>query len=389
MKSQPHFLSAKLRSWPWAGILAGLLTWLLLWLFSMNPRFVEVVYSQGLFPLLRWSWDYTFGWLPFPWLYLLVALILVLAVRGWRKRRKDLPFGQRLRRVVLRLAAWAGLVFALFYWLWGFNYLRLPLETHLQLSPEELTVAGLEAEYCLAMEELVLTSAALGPRTAPIGRADLPEALETEIRELDRAWLAAQGLSGLAAGRPRCRSLHPRGLLMQLGAVGVYLPFVLEGHVDAAWPAALVPGTMAHELGHAYGWGDEGTCNFIAWAACRSSENPVVRYSGALAYWRECANRLGWLERELVLADIEGLPAEIRLDLEEVKRVKEAYPGWFPGFSSAVYDQYLQQQGIEEGILNYARVIVLVRAWREATGEGSSADTAPRKSAGSDLRQGS
>ena len=80
--NRPHLLSKKLRSWPWNGIVLGLVTWALLWLFRANPLFAEVVYTQGLYSLLRLLWDYTIGWLPFPVLYVAVPLLIWLAIRA-------------------------------------------------------------------------------------------------------------------------------------------------------------------------------------------------------------------------------------------------------------------------------------------------------------------
>lgn len=364
MSSRPHFLSTKLRSWPWNGIVLGILTWGILMIFRLNPMFAEVVYSQGVFALLRTVWDYTVGWLPFPWLYLMVPLLIFLLIRAIRSRKKQtLVWHVRLRRIFLGILGTFGFVMFLFYFSWGFNYQRVSIEDHLEMQTDSLTLDGLRQEYRLATESLLIADLELGERSSAIAESDLPEDLESYLRTTEQQWLRDRDVP--APGRPRGRRLFPKGLLMQLGASGIYIPFVAEGHIDASLPPAMRPSTMAHELGHAFGYGDEGTCNFLGWATCVYSDNPVVRYSGALAYWRETANRLGMIERDSVLADIERLPAGIRADLAEIKAVREAYPGFFPQVSTAIYDEYLQAQGIEEGMLNYARVIHLVAAWRK------------------------
>ena len=361
---RPHLLSKKLRSWPWNGIVLGLVTWALLWLFRANPLFAEVVYTQGLYSLLRLLWDYSIGWLPFPVLYVAVPLLIWLAIRAIRRRKKQqLVWHVRLRRILLGLLGAFGLLMTLFYTSWGFNYLRLPLEEQLQMPVDSLTADQLYEELILATEELLEADSLLGSRTDAIAAEDLPDNLETYLRDTEKTWLKAHGVP--APGRPRGRRLFPKGMLMQLGASGIYIPFVGEGHIDASLPPVMRPATMAHELGHAFGFGDEGTCNFLGWITCISADDPVVRYAGRLAYWREVANRYAWLDREFVLGLIDTLPAGIQADLVEIREVRERYPGFFPTVSTAIYDEYLQSQGIEEGMLNYARVIHLVRAWRE------------------------
>lgn len=366
MSGRPHFLSTKLRSWPWNGIVLGLMTWLILAIFRVNPMFAEVVYSQGLFALLRTVWDYTVGWLPFPWLYLAVPFLIFLLIRAIRNRKKQiLVWHVRLRRILLGAAGAVGFVMFLFYFSWGFNYQRVSVEAHLDMQLDSLTLDGLREEYRLATISLLTADSALGPRTAAITEEDLPVNLESYLRTAEKRWLTSHDLP--APGRPRGRRVFPKGMLMQLGASGIYIPFVGEGHIDASLPPVMRPSTMAHELGHAFGYGDEGTCNFLGWATCVYSDDPVVRYSGSLAYWRETANRLGIIERDSVLAQIERLPDAIQTDLAEIKAVRETYPGFFPQVSTAIYDEYLQAQGIEEGMLNYARVIHLVKAWRKKT----------------------
>lgn len=363
MSERPHLLSRKLLSWPWVGIIAGVITLLLKWIFGSNPLFTEIVYTQGLFSLLRYLWDYTIGWLPFPVLYIMLPLLIFWGIRTWWKReKKQLVWHVRLRRVLLGFLGVVGTILCLFYLSWGFNYDRLPIEDQLSIQPDSLTMNALRQEYELATLELLKADSALAPRFGAITEDMLPDHLEKVLRETERDWLRSEGI--VAPGRPRGRRFGPKGTLMQLGASGIYIPFVGEGHIDAALPPAMRPNTMAHELGHAFGFGDEGTCNFLGWMTCLQSNDPVIQYSGALAYWRETANRLAWVERDSILADIEKLPIGIQADLAEIKAVRERYPGFFPQVSTAIYDQYLQAQGIEEGMLNYARVIHLARAWR-------------------------
>ncbi len=364
MNGSMHVLSSKLWKWPWNGILLGGITWLLVSLFRHNPLFVEVVYTQGLYSLFRWIWDYTLGWLPFAWVYVLVPVLgcwLLRAIR--RKILFPKPWKLRIRRMFLGIGASVGMLITIFYFSWGFNYLRVPIEDQLGMVSDSLSRDELEEEFFWATNRLLQADSALGPRAQALTEQELPSDLEGHMREVLSTWLRAEGM--VAPGRPRGRKLGPPGMLMQLGATGIYLPFVAEGHIDAALPPASRPFTLAHELGHAYGFGDEGTCNFLGWIACKGSDLPAVKYSGALAYWREVANRLSWLDRACVLEQMALLPTGIQGDLAAIKATRERYPGFFPRLSHELYDQYLQAQGIEEGVLNYARVIQLVRSWRD------------------------
>lgn len=351
------------RFW-WIGL--GLLTLLLRWLFSLNPYFAEVVYSRGMFLAVRWVWDYTLGWLPFPWLYLAVPLLVGgLIWQGMRnlRRHRGLPLRNRLARTLLGLGSFAALVYTLFFFLWGFNYYRRPVEEHLQLPEQRMDEKALVREFQQATADLLAAyydrpgneDSALTYQTLP---ADLEhtmrEALEFTLHELDYP----------TPGRVRGRVFRPEGLLINLGASGIYIPFVGEGHVDAALPAASRPFTLAHELAHGYGFGDEGTCNFLAMLACEASHNPVVRYAGRLVYWRHVAVAYRQLYPEAYALFRPTLPPGILADLDQINAVYLRYPGFFPEVSAQVYDAYLKGQGISEGLANYDKVVRMIAAWR-------------------------
>lgn len=352
-------------------VTAGLLTLLLAWIFRINPYFCEVVYSRGIYLLLRLGWDYTAGWLPLPWLYPLAAGLLGWG--GWRiwhiRRRGLRRRGWRLvGRIFLNLLALVAGVVTIFYLAWGYNYFRRPVTEQLHIPPVQATGEGLEAEFQRATTELLAAHAALGPRdSVALGPEDLPPRLESHLRALLTDTLAA--LQYPTAGRVRVRRIHPPGLLMQLGASGIYLPFVGEGHYDAALPPCLWPEVMAHEMAHGYGFGDEGTCNFWAWLACSSSPYPAVRYSACLSYWIEVARSYRRHHPDAYAARRAQLSPGIRADFAAINAAYQRYPGFFPQFYDRVYDGYLKQQGISEGIRSYAKVVQLRLGWEQVSGK--------------------
>lgn len=354
------------RRWRW--IAFGLLTLLLQALLRPFPQVVEYVYARGLFLLLRLLWDYSLGWFPWPWVYLLaLGLLLRLGWGIWRSLRPSpVRWLRRLGQGLLSLAAWVGALIGLFFWLWGFHYQRLPLDAQLGLAAPPTPADSLHAEWtwALAQASHLREQVPLADTTA-LDHAYFPPQLEAYMRTQLEAVLDSLGYP--TAGRVRGRTLYPEGLLMQLGATGIYIPFVGEGHIDAALPAVSRPYTMAHELAHGYGFADEGTCNFLAWLACQRAPDPAVRYAGSLSYWREVAlayRRV--VEPSTYEAARVALPPGMKADINAVNAALRRFPGFFPRFSRAAYDTYLKGQGIAEGTLNYSRVIRLVRAWRQA-----------------------
>ena len=125
---------------------------------------------------------------------------------------------------------------------------------------------------------------------------------------------------------------------------------------------------MAHEMGHGLGFGDEGTCNFLAYLTTTYSENPYIRYAGHLSYWRLLAVHY----RKLRPMDFERiwfmLPQKTRDDIKAIYATLDKYPDIFPYFRNRMYNAYLKSQGIPEGIQNYNRVLMLAHAWHEKNG---------------------
>ncbi|MEO0468065.1 MAG: DUF3810 domain-containing protein [Bacteroidota bacterium] len=349
----------------WIGL--GLVAFLLKWIFSLNPQFTEIVYSRVIFVAFRTIWDYTLGWMPLPLVYLLFIALIWFTVRHIRKgliRWKARNWRQRIGNALLNSLAIASAISFFFLILWGYNYQRQPVEYHLEITADSLSQPELTSEFERATADLLMAYSRLQiVDSVAISATQLPEEMEVELREKLTEVLQENGYP--TPGRVRGRQLWPRGLLMNLGASGIYIPFVAEGHIDAGLAPVVHPSVMTHEMAHGYGFGDEGSCNFWAWLACSRSANPVVRYSGALEYWREVATEYYYPRRDEYRAFRKTLPKGIQADLDAISAVRKKYPGFFPRFSQSVYNQYLQSQGIEEGTANYNRVINLVAGWRQ------------------------
>ena len=60
------------------------------------------------------------------------------------------------------------------------------------------------------------------------------------------------------------------------------------------------------------------------------------------------------------------LPTGLRKDLIDIQNYSNSYEDWMPNLQYKMYDAYLKGQGIEEGMLNYNKVIGLVLAYKAA-----------------------
>lgn len=345
-------------------IALGVITYLLKLLTAAFPIATERIYSRGIFPVIRYIVDYTIALLPIPLFYFFAILLVYLFVRGIRRlfvKKKAVSLGKRVFSFLLSIVAVLSIFYALFFVLWAFNYNRIPVEQQIGLKAATLQkediIQAIDKEVALAMQNRHLIkdadTLALATKHFDFNHQDV-------IRPLLKKVL--QDYNFQTPGNVRVMELFPKGILLRFGTAGIYLPFTSQGQIDAGLHHIDKPYTLAHEMAHGYGFGDEGTCNFWAYLACIESNLPAMRYSGHFNYLEYLLVALKRIDREQFTEVKEQLPLGIRNDLTAKKIHNDQYPDIV---SAAPFnDAYLKSQGVKEGILSYSRVIQLVAAWR-------------------------
>lgn len=349
----------------WIGL--GLLTLLLTWLTRLNPGFTELLYSRGLYVMIRWVWDYSLGLLPFPVLYLAITALCIYFFIKLRKalvNYRRVAWRYRLGSFIYSSLAFAGAALFFFQWLWGFNYNRVSLAKQLSLPEVQPDTSYLKSETLWATQHLISSRMQIPvDTTLTLSANDFPHDVATQIR---RSYInVLDSLGYPCPGRARVRKVYPKGALLRNGASGIFIPYVGEGHVDAALTDVSRAFTLAHEMAHVYGIGDEGSANFLAYLATETSENPALQYSGRLMYWRYLMGALRQTDTLAFRAVYRSLPKGIKEDLRLSREAVQRYPAFFPVLFDRLYDSYLKSQGIRSGSLSYDEFVSLVAAWKQ------------------------
>lgn len=330
-----------------------------------HPLFIERWYSRGFFQGVRWLLDHTTGVLPIPAFYLFWSIVLLYWFRQIRRRPRQLSVSVKIRYWLFKCVAFAALLLGLFYWMWGFNYQRQPLAEQLELQQVPLDTAALWDELRLETRALdSLRTLLTGTDTlAQQDQSRWPENAEDTVRAAVEQWLTRFNYP--VVGQVRGRTLQPQGILLTMNAAGIYWPYAGEGNIDAGLHPLQKLAVMAHELGHGYGFGDEGVCNFIAYASCYDHTNPYIAYCSHLMYWRTLApNCYNSDTTRYIKTYRPFIPPGVRQDVRAIEAQMDRFEEFFPSLRYSVYDRYLKAQGIETGLLNYNTVIRLVRAMR-------------------------
>ncbi|MEL6276049.1 MAG: DUF3810 family protein, partial [Bacteroidota bacterium] len=329
--------------------------------FWLTADQIEMYYSRGIFVAIRTVWDTLATWLPIPLFYLfwLFVLTLVLGLYRAAKRVKG-SFWLKLGFVTRQLIQFAAILVIVFLWGWGYNYGRVAVEEKMGFAPYSLTKQELQNRvFGEAVALSALRNQVVGSDTNALNKQHFPVKWEASIRPLLVSALKKEGYP--TSGRVRGRQLWPKGILLRWSTAGVYWPWAGEGNIDGGLHPLQIPSVMAHEMAHGYGFGDEGTCNFWAFLAGQHTNEPVLQYAFRLAYWRRIASRFRRADPEAYDQFRKTqLDRGIINDLRAIYANNNKYPDLLPAVRDATYNAYLKAQGIEEGILNYGRVVQLV-----------------------------
>lgn len=347
-------------------IALGILAIIVNKIFAYTPQFVEQVYFSGIFQLLRVIYDYTLGWLPFPIIYLAFPLSIFWLGRIFSKsldKTHNKPWYMKVANVLLDMSSFVFFVIFLFYVVWGFNYQRPSIYEQLDMPVSKVDSSYLLQEAERVTQKMIALRNEVSQDTAVLSIDNLPEDLEFQIREEQKRLLSSWDMAHY--GKVRIRVLKPKGILLRLSSAGVYAPFVFEGHIDAGLHPIQWPFTMAHEMAHGYGYGDEGACNFIGYLTCMQSDIPILKYSATRAYWRYLMNDLRKVNPKVYNQIRKNLPQAVLNDLNAIYNNVMKYPDLFPAARDVIYDQYLKSNGISSGLQNYGHMVKYVKAYNE------------------------
>jgi len=345
--------------------IVALATVLLSRLLGRESAFIEQFYYRGLFQALRVIYDYTFGLLPIPMIYVFImVMIFVLFIIIKRLFDRSIPLIKRLFRSGHLLFQTLSILVIIFYWFWGFNYNRQSIESYLELDSSDLDTTQLLQIYDQTHNILLELRSQFDMNQKMADIQKNPTAYENYCRQSLTYQL--DQLSYPTNGRVRIRSLRPQGSLLRISTAGVYWPFVFEGHIDPGLHPMTWPFTMSHEMGHGYGFTDEGTCNFLGWLACTTHEDPFIQYSGWIGYFRYLLTNI---RRAISPAQYKNLydsiDQKLIADLSDIRNYAMRYPDIMPVIRDVVYDNYLKSHGVKGGLINYSKIIKLVYAWEK------------------------
>lgn len=349
------------RDWSWAFL--GILALGIRYLAIQNPEATDELYSRKFFPGIRNVVDLTLGHLPFPSVYIFLALVLAVVVVFTRRFLKKTTWKSKLVYTAQATSNGLGALVFFFLILWGFNYQRTPIFQQLSLRPKSLNIEQLEAEIRITQRLAQQYRGRVSLDTLPIvDIIDYPD-LERLVRSNMSENLEILGLN--FTGRPRTKQFAPPGFMRKMGILGIYFPFTGESYIDPTLHPLEQPFTVAHEMAHSYGVTDEGEANFIAWVICTNSDDPLLRYSGHLRLLQYQMRDYYRMAPEEYKKWVGTLTPGIIQDLQSIREVAESIQPFSLELSRKSNDIFLKSQGVKAGVNSYQQLPMLAFAWRK------------------------
>jgi len=316
---------------------------------SHFPLLAEQIYARRLYALIATILSPLAAAMPFSLseisLYIGILGAVFWGIRGIARRR--------FIRTALELCAGVALLTLWFYFAWGFNYLRPPIEQQLQLAAVEPDSSALRENFLWCIEQ----ANAMWQPTSPWNLPDLDNEIERRYGEVFTDLNMPR-----ISGRWPPKFLIMPALLDYTLTSGIFGPFFHEVHLNSHLLPVEMPFVLAHEKAHGRGFARESEASFVAVLVCSRSSNQAVRYSAYFALLGRFMNRYRYYAGADSLE--QTIRPEIMADFEAVWRRYEKYMGPLAEASHKSYDLYLRANRVEDGVANYGDVVDLVMRWR-------------------------
>jgi len=241
---------------------------------GFNSKWVEYVYTQGLYPVTSVVQRFISSLVPFAlgdFLYLLLILYVIRSLYLFYKKlvQKQIKRSDLLN-ITLQVLSFFLILYLVFKLLWGLNYSRRPIAMQLGISNEKYTTPQLVSlgEYF-------------------IGRLNSLQYVKKQaytISQLqERAKLAYDGMQQkntfFTYKKPAVKSVLNSWVITKIGIEGYYSPLSGEANVNMRLPLTSLPFVTCHEIAHQLGVAREDEANLVGYLVAGNSNDPYFQYS--------------------------------------------------------------------------------------------------------------
>lgn len=318
-------------------------------------------YVITIYPVFVWVLGHIFSLFPFSVMefagYTITAAVLVLAAVGiWKMAAGRAGFPNLFWKGLSWFIWIAIFILTLENFLCGVNYHRYEFSKVAGFSANPSTKEALLTLCEFLTEEINKDEPFL--ETNQDGTAKKPDHVGQEATALMRR--LGETYPCLSGYYPQPKALWRSELLSMQNLEGLFCSFTIEANYNDEIPEYKQAVVICHELSHLKGFMREDEANFIAYLACRQSENPLFRYSGNMQAYVYATNALYKIDPKACREIRDRLCDQARYDLDNYNAYWKKYHSVVSEVSDKVNDIYLKVNSQADGVKSYGRVVDLL-----------------------------
>lgn len=321
-------------------------------------------YAESVYPLFVSTIGFANGLIPFSLAEWLMASAIAALLSGIVFAVIKLIKGkQKRKQILLNTAVWAFCIISSVYLIYtlfcGINYNRTPFSEKSGLITQSGYTAAELTELCNYLTD---------------GANECAEKITADenglmtVSDMQTEEICAAAMSSLGERYPALHGQYPKAkpvvfseLMSHLRILGIYSPFTIEANYNSNAPDYSIPFTACHELSHLKGFMREDEANYIAYLACRDSDNVQLRYSAYVQALNYSLNKLyPLLPKEKYRELYMKIHPTVRKELLANALYWENYETPAAEVSAAINDSYLKSQGQSDGSKSYGRFVDLM-----------------------------
>lgn len=303
------------------------------------------------------------GWIPFSlaetllmFLPVLFVAVLVICLRGAAKNWRRALYS------VWGLLSVAAVIYSMFVLAFAAGYQATPLDRKMGIPTEKVSADELAqtALILLTETEETLEDITFRQNDASVMMYSMDELSRKLMDAYERVCEKYSFIQELSS---RVKPITLSEPMTYTHISGVYTMFTGEANVNVNYPDYVIPYTAAHELAHQRGIARENEANFVAFLVCMESDDPYIRYSGALNMYEYVASALYSASPDLYSQVLSTVDLRVRYEMISYSRFFDRYrENVVADVSEAVNNTYLTIQGTE-GTRSYGMVVDLAVAY--------------------------
>ena len=334
----------------------------LLQVITKNPEFIEIYYSNGIYPFISSFFRIIFGWIPFSVGDILIAFGLIIFIRFLLLLIKN-RFQNFVPKIIHFIAVLSVIYFC-FYLFWGLNYYRQPLSINLgyieqKYSTTQLTSVTKQIIKKLNHYQFKITKNDTLKVSNPYQQKEMYKIAETGYKNLAKDFpnLKYQFFSVKSSSMSLLQSYN--------GTSGYLNPLTGEAQVNDKIPKTSFPTTTCHEMAHQIGFAAENEANFIGFLAANYNDNIYFKYASYRMAFGYCISELRKRDKNVSKELWKSVNQGIIKDFNSSYNFWQKYQNPLEPLVKKGYNAYLKANNQEKGVDSYSYVVDLLISYHE------------------------